>query len=408
MKKYFFLALLWFVFGCVDGGKKQELKEGVWQGRLSVMDDEILPFNFEVYKNKEGSYMLDIYNAEEVITVDEISFKNDSVVIKMPVFEGYIVADFSSAQMKGNFVIESLERVVPFKAVYGRSKRFIGVKNASKDVSGVWQTEFSPGTDKNYMGKGIFSQKDNKVVGTFRTTTGDYRFLEGVMDNDSLRVSAFDGAHAFLFKAKVTDSTMSGIFYSGNHFKEPFLAIRNESYELPSPDSLTFLKQGYDKLDFTFPDMNGNMVSLGGNMFKDKVVVVQIMGSWCPNCLDETKFLVDYLSKKNNKDLAVVGLAFEYAKTEELAFRSIKRLVDRIGVEYPILLAQYGTDNKEKAQEKLPMLNRVLSYPTTIFIDKKGVVRKIHTGFNGPATGDKFEEFKLEFDSFLQQLLSEQ
>lgn len=258
------------------------------------------------------------------------------------------------------------------------------------------------------MGKGIFSQKDNRVVGTFRTTTGDYRFLEGVMDNDSLRVSAFDGAHAFLFKAKVTDSTMSGIFYSGNHFKEPFLAIRNESYELPSPDSLTFLKQGYDKLDFTFPDMNGNMVSLGGNMFKDKVVVVQIMGSWCPNCLDETKFLVDYLSKKNNKDLAVVGLAFEYAKTEELAFRSIKRLVDRIGVEYPILLAQYGTDNKEKAQEKLPMLNRVLSYPTTIFIDKKGVVRKIHTGFTGPATGDKFEEFKLEFDSFLQQLLSEQ
>lgn len=121
MKKYFFLALLWFVFGCVDGDKKQELKEGVWQGRLSVMDDEILPFNFEVYKNKEGSYMLDIYNAEEVIKVDEISFKNDSVVIKMPVFEGYIVADFSSAQMKGNFVIESLERVVPFKAVYGRA-----------------------------------------------------------------------------------------------------------------------------------------------------------------------------------------------------------------------------------------------------------------------------------------------
>ncbi|MBQ4914951.1 TlpA family protein disulfide reductase [Maribacter sp. MMG018] len=408
MKKYFFLVFVWCVFGCVETHKKQELSEGAWQGRLSVMDGEVLPFNFKVYKNTEENYMLDIFNAEEVIKVDEVIFENDSLVIQMPVFEGYITAHFSSVQMKGAFIIESLERSVPFEATYGESKRFIGVEGASVDVSGVWQTEFSPNTEDNYMGKGIFTQKDNQVMGTFRTTTGDYRFLEGVLDNDSLKLSTFDGAHAFLFKAKVTDSSMNGTFYSGNHFKEPFIAVRNENYELPSPDSLTFLKDGYDKFDFTFPDLNGNMVSLNSQQFKDKVVVVQIMGSWCPNCLDETKFLVDYLSKKNREDLAVVGLAFEYAKTEELAHKSIKRLVDRIGVEYPILLAQYGTENKEKAQEKLPMLNRVLSYPTTIFIDKKGVVRKIHTGFNGPATGDKFEEFKSEFDSFLQQLLSEE
>ena len=408
MKKYFYVVFVWCVFGCVETHKNQELSEGVWQGRLTVMDSEVLPFNFKVYKNSEGNYMLDIFNAEEVITVDEVIFENDSLVIQMPVFEGYITAHFSSAQMKGAFIIESLERSVPFEATYGESKRFIGVEGASVDVSGVWQTEFSPNTDEAYMGKGIFTQKDNRVMGTFRTTTGDYRFLEGVMDNDSLKLSAYDGAHAFLFKAKVTDSSMNGIFYSGNHFKEPFIAVKNENYELPSPDSLTFLKDGYDKFDFTFPDKDGNMVSLNSNEFKDKVVVVQIMGSWCPNCLDETKFLVDYLSKENQKDLAVVGLAFEYAKTKDLAFKSIKRLVDRIGVEYPILLAQYGTDNKEKAQEKLPMLNKVLSYPTTIFIDKKGEVRKIHTGFNGPATGHKFEEFKLEFDDFVQQLLSEQ
>ena len=53
------------------------------------------------------------------------------------------------------------------------------------------------------------------------------------------------------------------------------------------------------------------------------------------------------------------------------------------------------------------MLNHVLSYPTSIFIDKKGRVRKIHTGFNGPATGDKYTEFKAEFESFVSELLSE-
>ncbi|MBT8320724.1 MAG: TlpA family protein disulfide reductase, partial [Eudoraea sp.] len=129
--------------------------------------------------------------------------------------------------------------------------------------------------------------------------------------------------------------------------------------------------------------------------------------TWCPNCLDESKFLVEYLSQNPNSDLAVVALSFEYAKTEELAFKAIKRLRDRLGIGYPILLAQYGSSNKSEANEKLPMLNTVLSYPTTVFIDKKGKVRKISTGFNGPATGQKYLDFKKEFDTFVSALLSE-
>ena len=131
------------------------------------------------------------------------------------------------------------------------------------------------------------------------------------------------------------------------------------------------------------------------------------MGTWCPNCLDETKFLVDYLDKNQDENLEVVALAFEYAKTEEGAFKSIDRLKERIGVKYPILLAQYGTSDKAQANKKLPMLNHVLSYPTTIFIDKKGAVRKIHTGFNGPATGEKYDTFKKDFSDFVTLLLSE-
>jgi len=103
-----------------------------------------------------------------------------------------------------------------------------------------------------------------------------------------------------------------------------------------------------------------------------------------------------------------VGLAFEYAKTEEKAFQAIKRLQEDAGVNYPILLAQYGTSSKLKANEKLPMLNHVLSYPTTIFIDKEREVRKIHTGFNGPATGEKYHQFTQEFESFIEELLAEE
>ena len=200
---------------------------------------------------------------------------------------------------------------------------------------------------------------------------------------------------------------MNGTFYSGNHFQEPFEAVLNESYELPDANALTYLNEGYEKFNFSFKDINGNLISLDDPQYQNKVVIVQIMGTYCPNCLDESKFLVNYLKENTQDDLEVIALAFEYAKTEEDAFKGIKRLRDRLGISYPILLAQYGSADKKTANEKLPMLNHILSYPTTIYLDKKGEVRRILTGFNGPATGEKYIEFKKDFEAFTASLLAE-
>ncbi len=399
-------VFLLLVLSCKKPNDAQ-LNTGIWRAELKVTDDEVLPFNFKLSNDKTKGYHMEVYNASEVIAIDDIVTRADSILIKMKVFEGYISGKFTDSTITGSFVKESLDRVVPFTAVFGVENRFDDETPATANVSGIWETEFSPDTPDSYMAKGLFSQQGNVVTGTFRTTTGDYRYLEGIMNGDSLKLSAFDGAHAFLFTAKVTDSSLAGTFYSGNHFEEPFVGIRNKDFELPDEDTLTFLKEGYDQLVFSFPDAEGTLVSLEDEMFKDKVVIVQIMGTWCPNCLDETKFFVDYIKKNGNEDLQFVALAFEYAKTKEAAFTGIKRLKERIGVPYPILLAQYGTSNKARAQEKLPMLNHVLSYPTSIFLDKKGKVRKIHTGFNGPATGDAFVAFKKEFNAFVNTLLEE-
>ena len=383
------LSILMLLIGCKENRQNLNLSEGIWLVELDVMDSQVLPFNLKVNKKDDGIYAMQIFNAEEVIDVDEIEIKGDSIIMQTPVFEGYLAGTFTENSIQGQFIKESLDRIVPFKAIFGSEDRF-KAKNEStnRNVTGIWETYFSLDLKEEYVGKGIFLQEDNRVTGTFRTTTGDYRYLDGILDGDSLKLSAFDGAHAFLFNARVTDSTMNGVFYSGNHFKEPFVATRNDGFELPNPDSLTFLNDGYDKLAFTFPDVEGNLISLSDDTYQDKVVVVQLMGTWCPNCLDETKFLVDYLEENNDIEV-------------------IERLKERIGVDYPILLAQYGTYDKQKAQEKLPMLNHVLSYPTTIFVDKKGNVRKIHTGFNGPATGEKFIEFKKDFNELMTELLSE-
>lgn len=404
IKKSLFLVFIIVILSCNDERKYMEI--GVYRATLKIDDFIELPFNFEV----TSSNTLQIFNAEEVILVDEILHKNDSVFINMPVFEGFIVAKISKENsLNGFFKNETLKRNVPFNAEINNPNRFeVSSLQPKTDISGNWETVFSPDTEGDkYLAKGIFKQENTKVTGTFRTTTGDYRFLEGVLDGDQLKLSTFDGSHAFLFTAKVTDSTMEGMFFSASHWKEPFKAVKNDYFQLPDENKLTFLKEGYDSIDFSFPDIDGTMVSLSDTRFKNKVVLVQIMGTWCPNCLDESKFYSEYYNNNRNNDVEFVALAFEYVKTPEVAFKNISRLKKNLSIEYPLLLAQVGSSSKTKAQEKLPMLNHVLSYPTTIYIDKKGKVRKIHTGFNGPATGEKFTEFKTEFNGFIESLLKE-
>lgn len=403
MRNTLYILALVLVVSCQKETPEQ-LQTRTYRAVLKVKDGIDMPFVFEVKSPTE----LVIKNAEEEIIVDEVTYINDSVFIKTPVFEGYIAAKLNTdGSLSGSFIKANLDRIVPFYAEVA-SDRFTVTNDANYDVSGNWETVFSPDVAADrYISKGVFKQNGNNVTGTFRTTTGDYRYLEGVVDGDQLKLSTFDGAHAFLFTATVTDSTLQGQFYSGNHWEEPFVAKRNETYELPDSDSLTYLVEGYDKVSFSFPDANGYMVSLEDDRFKNKVVLVQIMGTWCPNCLDESKYFAEFYKNNQNQDLEIVALAFEYVKTEAQGFRNIKRLTERIGITYPVLLAQIGTDSKIEAQQKLPMLNQVLSYPTTIFIDKTGQVRKIHTGFNGPATGEKFIEFKTEFEVFVKMLMEE-
>ena len=391
------LLLITLFVSCENEVKQKTLQQGFYRAWLDMPDNQQLPFIFEVTSDTT----LTIMNGEERIKVDEIKYVNDSIYIKTPVFESYIAAVFDGENLKGDFINKTRKRISPFNAEYQNTNRFSSKLEASQNVTGIWETIFSKGTKDEYIAKGSFEQQDDKVTGTFRTTTGDYRFLEGVMEGDSLKLSAFDGAHAFLFVAKVTDSTLDGQFYSGNHWKEPFTAKRNPAYELPNIDEFTFLKKGYERLEFAFPDENGNIVSLNDARFKNKVVVVQIMGTWCPNCLDGSKYYSEFYATNKDKGVEIVALAIEFVKTPEQAFSNIARLRERVGMEYPILLAQYGSGSKTKVQEKFPMLNHVLSYPTSIFIDKTGKVRKIHSGFNGPATGEKYVEFKTEFEGFV-------
>ena len=157
--------------------------------------------------------------------------------------------------------------------------------------------------------------------------------------------------------------------------------------------------------DFAFPDLAGSTVTSQDPRFRGKVLIVALAGSWCPNCHDEAAFLAPLYQEYRGKGLEVVSLMFEHFGDFPSAVAATQRFRRNYGIEYTTLIA--GISDKDDAAKRLPMLDRVYAFPTTIFIDRKGRVRKIHTGFSGPATGDHYTQFVNEVKTTLDQLLAE-
>jgi thiol-disulfide isomerase/thioredoxin len=399
-----FIAFLLFsplLFSC--SFSRTELKTGSWRCVLETQGEQ-LPFIMEVEKSGLD-YRAYLINDTERILLDEISFDHDSVTIKLHVFDAALRAKVEDGKLTGTFVkYYAPQASMPLSATWGESHRFTTEKNSTLNFSGKYQVQFTTEKDTT-LAVALFDQKENRVTGTFLTPTGDYRFLEGNVVNDELRLSTFDGNHAYLFTATKTGDTLKGNYYSGKTGFEKWVAVKTESASLPHPESLTYLKEGYTTLDFRFPDLSGNPVSLSDERFKNKVVILQIFGSWCPNCMDETKFLAPWYDANKHRGVEIVGLAYERKEDFDYARTQVSRMKEKWKVHYELLIA--GVNDKEKASATLPALNRIISFPTTIFIGKDGKVKHIHTGFSGPGTGIYYEQFKQRFDEIVNELLAE-
>ncbi|RFZ82785.1 TlpA family protein disulfide reductase [Mucilaginibacter terrenus] len=385
-----------------------KLTKGLWRGALKTTSGNEIPFNFEV--SGTGKQQVAIINSTEHFKVPEVTGKGDSVFIKMPLFDSEFRLKQDAAGLKGQYIRHLGEKDVAmeFAATPNTPYRFFKDTEKPKyNVSGRWSAIFGEGDSRDTT-VGEFKQTGAKVTGTFLTTTGDYRYLEGVVNGNKLYLSCFDGGHAFLFTANITDDNTlaDGKFYAGISGKETWTAVRNENAKLPDAYSLAALKPGYKKLAFNFKDIEGKPVSLDDQRFKNKVVIVQILGSWCPNCMDETAYMVNYYKKYHSRGVEVVGLAYERTTDFAKSQRTLAQLKTRFDIKYPLLITGY-TNNKVETAKSLPMLTKVVGFPTTIIIDKSGDVRKIHTGFSGPGTGEHYTEFISEFEKLTDDLLAE-
>ncbi len=415
MKKLIYFISLFALVGCSENESSktvakasEPLTEGDWILTFSLDEDVYAPTNFKLEK-LDTTFQVIFSNATEKITVTDVTVIDKTITIKDPVFNNWFEGEIiNSTTIEGFWFKNDTTYKVPFIANFGKKDRFsapkeTGIENAN--ISGKWEVHFSKNNPEDYYpAMGLFEQNGNHITGTFLTETGDYRYLEGNVYGNEFALSCYDGAHLFLFRGNLQHDSLIGTFWSGTKWKEPWIGVRNESFTLANPDSLTYLKEDYSELAFSFPNTEGEDISLTDEQFKNKVVIVNIMGPWCPNCKDETAYLAELHNKNNASGLEVVALAYDNAD-QATTIKKINKIKAHFGANYDFLLA--GKSNKKEAAASLPMLNHIMSYPTSIFIDKKGNIRKIRTGFYGPGTGDYYTRYIEKTNDFVAKLLAE-
>lgn len=405
---------------------------GIWRGVLSLekfyipvhkkdtvilLNEQFkegeLPFQFQVVYTDPDHFYMEIMNGTERIRCDSIqygrdkSLARDTMNVFFPEYQSYIHAEIRGGVMQGEWVLTTKENYrIPFYAYAGKSYRFTSLNEKPvADISGTWAAVFGTEVNKQDRAIGEFRQTGNHLEGTFRTESGDYRFLEGTVQGRKFYLSCFDGAHAFLFSGSIQGDTLQGEFRSGKHYRTLWTAWKDPNFQLGDPDTLTAFDAS-KPFEFAIKTPEGDELRYPGPNFDNKVGIFTISGTWCPNCKDENLFLRDFL-KENPAlaaNVAVTSFSFERNASEESSNNQLREYRKRLNLPYPVVYA--GKANTEEAAKMFPFLRNISAFPTMIIVDKHHKIRSVHTGFDGPATS-RYAAFKQEFTQFLTSLSTE-
>ena len=380
---------------------------GPWRGVLTCPGGEI-PFGLELSTGSGGLRAV-LVNGPERKTLDRVVIDGDRFVIHCDPYDSRLEGSFDGKRvtMRGEWIryrTASTETRLPFKATKGEQDRFPpgDALPSAADFTGRWKVDFSS-SDKPAVA--TFDGEGSELVGTFLTTLGDYRWLAGDARGNRMRLSVFDGAHAFLFTATLgPEGTLEGDFWSRDTWHETWTAHRDEAAGLPDAFALTHWTGTVPLGRLVFPDLEGKRRSLASPEFSGKARLIVLFGSWCPNCYDQSKYLVELQRRYGPAGLSVQGVAFEFGDDLERQTEVLRRYRDHHGIEYPILVA--GTSDKARASEAFPVIDKVRAYPTTIFLDRTGRARAVYTGFSGPATGAEHDRLRDRFETLIEELLA--
>lgn len=335
-----------------------------------------------------------VNNGGEAIQLNQTA----SNTYHVPVFNGTLTLASTSAGYWTDSLRPATENGayrVPFTLTDAAST------NSNQPIAGCWNVWF--GANNAEQAGTADAQLDlrssnGQVEGTMRTPTGDYRYLAGHFDGEQLVLQTFDGAHLFYFSATFTnDQWTGGHFYSGNHYHTTWSAAPAEPWE--SSVALAQLKPPADSLFVRLIDAEGNSYNRALIPTEGRVTVLDVLGTWCPNCMDEVRLLTA-LPMEHADQLSV---AFERPDSAAEAYERLDAFRSEMEMEWDVVLG--GKASKQVAADAFPFLDQIISFPTTLFIQHDGTVH-VHSGFNGPATGAAYQEEIAAFQRYSEPVIS--
>ncbi len=373
---------------------------GLWDAAVVVNGLEI-PFRFEI-AGTGGSISGWFFNGDEKVVSTGGKFENGSLKLTFDHYATAVEAALVDGRLAG--IYNRGTNYYPFYA-----KRFAPpavFPNEVPAIDGLWTIGAVNSNKGESAWRFIVRQSGAEVTAAILRVDGDTGALSGTFRNGKFIVSHFSGARPLVLELTLQKDGSLEILRNRT---EKMVAIRDTEAKLKGvpeptdPSRHSSVKDPTEPFKFSFPYINGKILSNTDERFRGKVVIVSISGSWCPNCHDEAPFLAELYRKYRAKGLEIVALSFEEESQKAKGYPRLLAFNTRYGIEYPVVLAGEQAD----LAEKVPQIHNLNSFPTTIFLGRDGLVRSVHAGFAGAVSGVFHDNAKEEITANVERLLAE-
>ena len=378
-----------------------DIRNGIWDGSIAYGDTSIA-FPLEI-SGSGGNLKLSFFNGDDRVTSTSATLSGQSLKASFDHYGSRLEATVADGSIKGTYG----SKRSGFHDIEAHPHRAV-TEAAGPDISGVWNipTESSKG---EHAWRFIVRQNGTETSAAILRVDGDTGLLTGSFQNGKFVLTHFDGARAALLEiVPNADGSLQLAMAGGRGEAKKYTAFRPAEAKnkgLAEPDDFTAhttMKDPNEKFHFSFPDINGKLVSDTDEKFKGKVVIVNVTGSWCPNCHDEAPYLAELYRKYHALGLEIVALDFEEAEQLPNPER-LRAFIKQYGIGYTYLVA--GEPSELSA--KIPQAEHLDCWPTSFILGRNGKVRETHAGFAAAASGEFNGKLKAEFASTIEQLLSE-
>jgi thiol-disulfide isomerase/thioredoxin len=382
-------------------------EQAMWKGTLELPGQKHLPFLvfLDLKQPAPSGYFL---NGSEQTPIPEVSYHGDSLTFVFSEYGAAMRGIWKSGKLAGEFLRFRKDTVMnKFEAAPIASAEKTPASKASTEVPlvGKFQAYFMQKEGIDSSSQATFWAHGDSVYGTIVESSGDLGLMTGMQIGNSVVLARFTGWQGQLIELKRVMNSWSGMLYYRipppvSFTLEPRATLIDELTAAKRP-SMKDLRKPFV---FSGTTVMGDTLSNLSPQFKGKVLILDIMGTWCHNCMDAAPLLQKLYSEFGNQGLEIVGLSFELGNDPVTARRNLLLYEERYGITFPVLFcgstASANVEDKVKSQ-----VNNFPGYPTTLFVDRSGVVRVIHGGFNGPGTGEYFQAQINQYYDHVRDLL---